>query len=234
MTLYSVTNSDGEIDAVSRSKLHALAFFPEDDISWYLAWHLLEAEHAFWVKSGAAAPTTSHFSKIVSNACVKRAQQVWVTGLVALGFFWLHAKGKRVSQNQAVEIAAAYAAAPSTRPFWFYNQDNEIEERQLALPSDHASIRQIFKKYRNAAHICAARVSCSEYLDPLPAFEVATQADRSFIATTSFFQHVFHREMDVEWGLRLIETPKGLSIGEEMLRPSDEVWVELLRNSTHN
>lgn len=229
MNLISVTDEKGELCPSLRHKLDLLAFYPEEDLSWHHAWRMLDLEYEAWKQNGSERYVLSKLASTVLNSASKRSQQVWVAGLVALAYFGLHAEGQTASINKAVDLVAAQTENSLKTDFVFFDsRKNEFIHKDVRLQSDPASIRQIFHKYRVAAHVCAARIVCVEYMEPLMPFDPAPQADRSYLATVIAFQHVFHSQIEVPWDLRLVGHPSGFSFADEALMPTIGMMRELL------
>ena len=230
MNLASVTGADGELLPYARHLLDAMAFFPDDERSRSYLRGILEHEHAAYALVGAEKYRPSKVALVLLNYSAKRSQQVWVCGLVALAVFGLKALGERASQEAAVKRVAEATGKSNKNPFVYFDAaSGEFLEKGVSLQSDPASIRQIFKKYRSAAHICAARVTCAPYLEPLKPFEAARDADRYYRSTVIAFQHVFHEQMDLQnWGLRLVGMPPGLLDDAPPLYPTTGQTEELL------
>lgn len=210
--LISVSDSSGELFPYARHYLDAMAFWPDDERSFYQVGTLLDMEYQARRLQG----DDNRLSQVLStqlNFAAKRSQQVWVAGLVALSIFGLHAQGQRVSQEAAYRLVSQHAGRVNRHPFVYFDSNNAaFIEKAVPLQSDHDSIRRIFTRYRCAAHICAARVVATQYLEPLAPFETARTADRCYLLTAIAFQHLFDRQLGFqEWGLRLLSMPPGLN-----------------------
>ncbi len=230
MNLASVTGADGELLPYARHLLDTMAFFPDDERSRSFLREILEQEHAEYSSVGAETYKPSKVASVLMNYSANRSQQVWVCGLVALAVFGFHALGKRASQNAAVRHVAEATGKSNKESFVYFDAGSgEFFEKGVRLQSDPDSIRQVFKTYRSAAHICAARVTCAPYLEPLKPFEPAREADRYYLSTVIAFQHVFQKQMDLQsWGLRLVGMPPGLLEDAPPLYPTTGQMEELL------
>lgn len=227
--LYSVLNSRNEIDALSSAKLDMLAFFSDDDISWRLVWQVLEAEYAERLIVGDQKHQFSQVTSTILNAAIKRSQQVWVAGLVALAQFAIWKRDGKTSQRKASEAVSNFSGFSPKETFAYFDvRSGRYYDKQVRVQSDPDSIRQVFRKYRNAAHICAARVCLASQDMTITPFAKVSKIDQSYLATTVFWQSFFKNEMSTEWNLREVTRPRSLVVIDHAVFPPDALLSDLL------
>jgi len=233
MTTYSLADDSGELLPFSRHLLDVLAFFPDDDLSHHALRYILKLEYEKWRTLGADQYQASHVTSVLMTDAANRSQQVWVSGLVALAMFAQHAQGKKPSQKTAVEQVCAYTAKQNKHDFVFFDSGRgEFSVKGVRMQSDPASVRKLFKKYRSAANVCAARVVRASYLEPLPPFQEARVADRCYLATVVAFQNIFEHQMGMrDWGIRLVAAPPGLQDDSAPLPPPAALMDDLMGKS---
>ncbi|MFK7879008.1 hypothetical protein [Roseobacter sp.] len=233
--LIRLSDESGKILPYARQLLDALAFFPDDELSFKICRFAIEREYQEYLKRGPDVLKVSLATAVLINAAEKRAQQVHVAGLVALAIFGLKSLDRRPSQEAAVERVAKHNSMANKFPFerWDYKSGKHTKYDK-AVQCDVASVRQIFTMYRSVAHICAARVSSTDYLQPLSLFEPSKQADESKLATVLAFQAFFQTNIVAaqNWNMRLIEFPASLQSNPVVLEPERALMEALLKEET--
>ncbi|MEM9755617.1 MAG: hypothetical protein AAF914_06470 [Pseudomonadota bacterium] len=234
MNLVSVSDAKGQLLPYARHILDALAFFPEDELSYLQIKELLALEFAWIDPAHPEAFNPSMVTSAVMNYAANRSQQVYVCGLVILAMRWLLSQGRQPSQNAACELVGRHAALQNDHPFIFYDaRGAEFVEKGKSVPSDAATVRQIFTKYRRAAHICAARISCSAYLEPIAPTAHAPVADACYLATVVKFQSFLANRSEAKnWDLRLVSYPPGLFGEAHPLFPPDDMLSDLFEGGS--
>ncbi|GIT85015.1 hypothetical protein [Roseobacter sp. OBYS 0001] len=196
---FRFNKADGTIDELTHVKLEVIAFFSDDRVSISQAFQVFETELASY-KSDPASWQFSALSMSVINSVAKRAAQVHVCGIVALIMCHLNKDGSPASLNQASEIASEIFNNSGKISFVIPKAKSwEVQEK--AVVGDPFKIRQYFRKYRSAAHICAAKVlagansSGHPLIKPLP-------STLTYLSTVLHYQRVFQSwERSDNWGL---------------------------------
>ncbi len=152
---FLINLNDGRIKPTAVQSLDILAFFANDDKSSLQALQLLQSEfHSY-----NSDPENWRFSDVtqsVLDALIKRSAQVYLCGLVTLIIAHLNEDGSPASINEASKIASELANNSDKVPFKV-PKPNRWEYQKKAIVGDIPTIRTYFRKYRSAAHICAAK-----------------------------------------------------------------------------
>lgn len=151
-----------------------------------------------------AGPDNYQPSEIM-NAAVKllenRTAQKYLAGFVGFTFVWLAFTGQKPSLNRA-SIIASCAANDFKKVIWRPTFDPTGQIREKAATSDPATLERIFRQYRSVAHIAAARVSASEYLEDVHLWDEAPVMFNSMVSSCALFQSTFENVTNVEtWDL---------------------------------
>ena len=205
-----------------RQLLDALAFYPDDEMSFQLCRQIIEAEHREYLRVGSTDYRTCRVTEVLINAAENRATRVHVAGLVALAMLGLKATNQRDSTEAAIRKVSELNYQANTFAFErFDNKAGELRQYLKKVQGHPDSIRKIFYEYRSVSHVCAARIVSTDYLEPMPIFEPAPEADASRLATVLAFQSFFQREVKAsdEWGLRLLACPPGFFETAAVLEP---------------
>lgn len=234
MSLVSVSDGKGQLLPYARHILDAVAFFPEDELNYIQIKELLALEFARIDPNKFDAFNPSTVTSAVMNYAANRSQQVHVCGLVVLAMLWLLSRGRQPSQNAACELVGRHAGMHNDHPFIFYDtRGAEFVEKGKSVPSDAATVRQIFTKYRRAAHVCAARISCAVYLEPIAPTAHAPVADACYLATVVKFQSFLANRSEAKnWDLRLVSHPPGLFEEAHPLFPPDDMLSDLFEGGS--
>lgn len=143
----------------------------------------------------------SEIMNAAANLLEKRTAQMYLAGFVGFAFLWLAFSGQKPSLNRA-SIIASCAANEFKKVIWRPTFDPTGQIREKAATSDPASLERIFRQYRSVAHIAAARVSASEYLDSLHLWDEAPLVIKSVVSSCALFQSTFEKVANVEtWNL---------------------------------
>lgn len=140
---------------------------------------------------------TAAIVRLIEN----RTAQVYLAGFIGFVFLWLAFNGRKPSLNRA-SIITGCAANEFRKVEWRPSFDPSGEVRTKAATSDPASLERIFRQYRSVAHICAARASASEYLQPLHLWDEAPAVVNSFVQSCALFQGTLESVAEVkDWNL---------------------------------
>lgn len=210
-------------------RLMAACYFPESPRDQAQGLFIAALERQEFRRAGADHYRPSELMQAANKLLEKRAAQLYAVGFIALCYLYLSRTPYRPSLNRASTIAS-YSAGEFGKVTWRAGLDPDGKEKTQAVTGDPASLERIFRRYRSAAHICAARVSASSYLDHVHIWEETPEATEAFIQTAVTFQDALERATDVGtwnlWDLRK-HYPSSLS-GSAVLAPDDDLlhWVE--------
>ena len=145
----------------------------------------------------------------------------------------LHCTGQNPSQRKAVNLVADYVGRSVKEPFVYWDPLSKKHiEKMDRVTSDPATIRQIFSQFRHSAHICAARITAVDYLEPIGPFDAAPEADECLLATVVAFQHIFAKDLKKdEWNLKLLSLPETVSTSLVPLVPTTGLMEALLQET---
>lgn len=182
-------------------RLLAVGYFPESPRDQEQGLLIAALEQAEFDRVGQATYRPSEIMKAASHLVEKRTAQIYLAGFVALTFIWLKATGQTLSLNRAALIASCAANEFGTIN-WRRGLDPTGKDKDTPVTSDHSTVEQIFRKYRSVAHICAANISASEYLEVLHLWDQTPEVIGSMIQTCASFQVALEGATDVsDWNI---------------------------------
>ncbi|WP_227287461.1 hypothetical protein [Boseongicola sp. H5] len=188
-----------EPDAYHR--LLAACFFPESPRDQEQAVMIAAIERAEFLRVGQEGYKPSEILQVTAKLIEKRSTQLYSVGFIAVAYIWLRSNGLRPSLNRA-SIIASHAAYDFGKVTFRPGLDPNGQEQVKPVTGDAASLEKIFRKYRSVAHICAARVSASEYLEDTHMWDQVPEVVASIIRTTAAFQLALEGVTDVSsWNL---------------------------------
>lgn len=224
-----VLSDDGQ--NLARNAYHRLLaamLFPESLRDQQQSLLISDIEKAEFDRVGAERYQPSEIMAASTKLVENRTAQLYLAGFVGFVFLWLAFTGRKPSLNRA-SIITSCAANTFGKVVWRPTFDPKAEFRSKAATSDPASLERIFRQYRGVAHICAARVAASEYLDAFHIWEDAPEFVNSLVQSCSLFQTTFENVAETkEWNLwdvkrhfpsSLKDWPP-LALGEEIIQ-----WV---------
>lgn len=162
----------------------------------------------------------------MSQLVQKRTAQFYLTGFMCIALVWLKTKGQTPSLNRA-SIIASCAANEFQKVIWQRALDPGGQEKQTAATSDPASLERIFRKYRSVAHLYAADISSTEYLEPAHLFDKSPEVIGALLQTCATFQTALEDCVDTSsWDLWDVKKHFPASLrGWPTLFPSLEIWA---------
>lgn len=183
-----LTKPDGSFDNLAAVKLEVLAFYSYDIKCVSQAFYVFETEAAYY----HANRKDWQFSDIAMNvihAASKRAGQVYIAGLVAILMAHLNDDGSRASLNDCSKVASEILYDMDRMSFIVPKARQwAIEEKTLV--ADDASIRKYFRRYRSAAHVCAAKALIGGSTDGHPLIKPLPQS-LAYLSTVLRYQRLF-------------------------------------------
>ncbi len=187
-------------------RLMSVCFFPESPRdqaqAHFIAW--LEKDEFLRVPEGEYRP--SEIFQATAQMIENRTAQLFGVGLVALAFIVLKANGYRPSLNRA-SIVASYSACEFGAITWRSGLDPTGKEKVKPVTGDAATLARLFRRYRSVAHICAARVSASGYLEHLHIWDQPPEVVGAMIQTSASIQVTLEETTDVSsWNLWDVKT----------------------------
>ena len=210
-------------------RLLATGYFPESPRDQEQGLFIAALEQAEFNRVGQQNYQPSEIMQAASRLVEKRTAQIYLVGFVALSFVWLKFNGQTPSLNRA-SIIASCAANEFGRIRWRAGLNPTGDEKETPVTSDHSTVERIFRKYRSVAHICAANVSASEYLEVLHLWDQAPEVIASMIQTCAAFQVALEGATDVsDWNIWDVKRHFPASLdGWPVLVPGNEIlsWIE--------
>lgn len=214
-------------------RLLAACYFPESPRDQTQALFLASVEQAEFDRVGAKAYQPSQITNATSQMILKRIARHYSVGFVALSFLWLKVNGLTPSLNRAA-IMAACAANEFRGIRWSSSLDPQAQERETAVTGDPSTVERIFREYRSVAHICAASVSASAYLDPIHIWDQSPEVVASMIQTCAAFQVALESATDVaDWNLWDVKRHFPASLGDWPVLVPDDDLEEWIRRGYH-
>lgn len=182
-------------------RLLAACFFPESPRDQEQAVMIAAIEQAEFLRVGAEGYQPSEILRSIAKIIEKRTTQLYSVGFIAIAYIWLRSNGLRPSLNRA-SIIASHAAYDFGKITFRPGLDPNGKENAKPVTGDAASLEKVFRKYRSVAHICAARVSASEFLEDTHMWDQTPEVVASIIRTTAAFQMALEGATDVSgWNL---------------------------------
>lgn len=187
-----MTDLEGNLKPIASRILDCIAFFKGEHDSIAQAVTLLENERDRWKRLGPEAYKPTQLSAAVLNFLNAKSSAVDTTGLVGLALWGMSVSGEIPSLTRAQSGVAELLGQLNRFPYsyWDINAQSFIE-RLTYLPSSERAVRQAFDAHKHGVHICAARLTANEYLEPQKPFDYAPLATESYIITAAAFQQFF-------------------------------------------
>lgn len=210
-------------------RLLAPCFFPESPRDQAQALYIAALEQDEFRRVGPEKYRPSEIMLAASNLIENRAAQLYAVGFIAVCYVFLASTPYKPSLNRASTIAS-YSAGEFGKIIWRAGLDPKGEEKKRSVTGDPASLESLFRRYRSAAHICAARVSSAGYLDHAHIWDESQHVTEALVQTAVTFQDTLERVTDVStwniWDLKR-HYPTSLS-GSAVLFPDDDLlhWVQ--------
>jgi hypothetical protein len=210
-------------------RLMAACYFPDSPRDQAQGLYIAALEQEEFRRVGPDHYRPSEIMLAASALIEKRAAQLYAVGFIALCYLFLTHTKYRPSLNRA-SIVASYSAGEFGKVTWRAGLDPNGKEKAKAVTGDPASLERLFRRYRSAAHICAARVSAGGYLDHVHLWEDTPEVTNCMIQTAVTFQDGLERATDVtNWNLWDLKRhyPNCLS-GSTVLNPDGDLihWME--------
>ena len=210
-------------------RLLAVCFFPESPRDQAQALFIAKLESAEFLRVPEGQYRPSEILHVVAQLIEKRTAQLYSVGLVAISFLWLRRSGYTPSLNRA-SIIASCAACEFGRVTWRSGLNPGGQNKSKPVTGDAATVERIFRRYRSVAHICAARISASGYLEPTHLWDVTPEVTTAVIQTCASFQVALERATDVsKWNLWDVKTYFPTELNDApVLVPEDDLfdWIE--------
>jgi len=225
-----VLSDDGyNVAGNAAHRLLAACFFPESPRDQAQALFIAALEQDEFRRVGSAAYQPSEILLAAANLIEKRTAQLFAVGFMAICYTYLAATPYKPSLNR-VSAVASYSAGEFGKVSWRAGLDPNGKGKQKAVTGDPASLERLFRRYRSAAHICAARVSASSYLDHAHIWEDNPLVTSTLIQTAVSFQDALERTTDVRaWNLwDLKKHYPACLLGSPVLAPDNDLyhWIE--------
>lgn len=166
---------------------------------------LFQSEYQRW-QTGPDEYEPSWLSQKLMTALRNQIGQRYTAGLVGIALWMLPHFGRKPSLETASAVVSEYGFSLCTQKqgfvFWDSGQWNDFVK---PINGDQRTIQKIFRTYRHVAHICAAEVAASEFIEPPKPFDFNALADLCFIVTAMIVQKKFESvENFSDWNLHEI------------------------------
>ncbi|WP_170545339.1 hypothetical protein [Ruegeria arenilitoris] len=197
---FRINSPDGSIRPTTVQSLDMLAFFADDEKSALQAiqmmtmeFHDYNVEQDAWELGGVA--------KMLMDSLNKRSAQVFVCGLVTLIMAHLNEDGSPASLNEASQITSQLAYDVNALQFKLLKSRGwEIKDKPIV--GDAATIQRYFRKYRPAAHICAAKALIGAEGDNSHPMVQPLPKTLKTVSTVLFYQNLIKKWPGAEnWNL---------------------------------
>ena len=210
-------------------RLLVACYFPESPRDQAQGLYMAALEQAEFDAVGPDAYRPSQIVQAISQMILRRTARYYSVGFVALSFVWLKINGQAPSLNRA-SIMAACAANEFNKITWWNALDPFAKEKETAVTGDPSTVESIFREYRSVAHICAASVAASAYLDNTHLWDQSPEVIASMIQTSAALQNALESATDTStWNLWDVKKrfPAVLG-GWPVLVPDDDLfyWLE--------
>lgn len=220
--------SDNGVDVAPNALLRLLvvSYFPDSSRDREQGLFIGSMEKAEFDRVGAENYRPSEIMEGLSRLIQKRTAQYYMTGFMCITLAWLKARGQKPSLNRASIIAAA-AANDMRSIFWQRALGPGGATNRTAATSDPASLERIFRKYRSVAHLYAADISSTEYLEPAHLFDKSPEVTGALLQTCAMFQTGLEDCMDTSsWDLWDVKKHFPASLqGWPALTPGLPIWA---------
>lgn len=203
-----------------------VSFFPDSPRDQELGLFLGAKEQAEFDRVGAELYRPSEIMATVTQLVQKRSAQFYLTGFICIALIWLKFNDQTPSLNRA-SIIASCAANEFKKVKWHRALDPDGQEKETAATSDPASLERIFRRYRSVAHLFAADISSSEYLEPAHLFDKSPEVIGALLRTYATFQTALENCLDTSgWDLWDVKKHFPESLWDwPMLTPGLDIWA---------
>lgn len=207
-------------------RLVVVSFFPDSPRDQEQGLFIGATELEEFNRVGAEHYRPSEIMESVAKVVQKRTAQLYLTGLMSITLVWLKFKGQTPSLNRA-SIIVSCAANDFEKIQWYSTLDPGGKQKLTAATSDRASLERIFRKYRSVAHIHAASVSSTEYLEPAHLFDKSPEVIASLLQTCAKFQTALEDCVDTStWNLWDVKKHFPASLHDwPLLPPGVDLWA---------
>lgn len=224
--------SDDGFDVASNAyhRLLVVSFLPESPRDQEQGLLIGAMEQAVFDRVGAEHYQPSEIMDGISRLLQKRTAQYYLTGFMCIALVWLKISGQTPSLNRA-SIITSCAANDFQKIRWQRALDPGGKEYLTAATSDPASLERIFRKYRCVAHLCAADISSTHYLQPAHLFDKSPEVIGALLMTCATFQAALEDCMNTrDWNLWDVKRhfPASLN-GWPALFPDAQIWAVIER-----
>lgn len=182
-------------------RLMAVAYFPESEKDQEQGLFIAAIEQADFDRLGEKQYRASEITHILSNTIQKRVAQQYTAGLIAITMIWLKINGQKPSLNRS---AAIVSCAMNSTPgiSWRSSLNLDTEEKNSPATSDPSTLESTFRKLRSVAHIFAAWITATEYLEPAHLWDKPPIVAKTLIRTAAAYQNALERCIDVtHWNI---------------------------------
>ena len=209
-------------------RLLAISHFPESPRDQEQGLFIAAMEQAEFDRVGQENYQPSEITQAASRLLEKRTAQLYLVGFVAISYTWLKAQEHTPSLNRA-SIIASCAANEFGKIRWAPSLNLSNSEKVTPVTSDPSTVERIFRKYRSVAHIWAASVAASEYLEPVHLWDRPPEVVSTIIKTCAAFQTTLENSTDTSaWNLWDVTKHFPKSLGDwPILFPGAELldWI---------
>ncbi|WP_171120899.1 hypothetical protein [Ruegeria sp. HKCCA5463] len=224
---FYINQNDGSIKPTAVQSLDILAFYAYDDKSALQALQLLQSEF----HSHHSDPKNWRFSDVtqsVLHALNKRSAQVYLSGIVALIMAHLNEDGSPTSINEASKIASELAYS-SDKILFKVPKPNGWDYQEKAIVGDISTIKSYFRKYRSAAHICAAKTLIGADSGPSHPMVQPLPKTLKLVSTVSHYQRIIEAWPSVsDWNLWKVQFEGGtIENSYPPVTPSNELVSQI-------
>lgn len=230
LTMRHVVLSEDGFNLASNASHRLLApcFFPESVRDQEQALFIAGIEQAEYHRASPEDYRPSEIMLAASKLIENRAAQLYAAGFIALCYIFLAATPYKPSLNRASTVAS-FSIGEFGKVIWRAGLDPKGMDKKKSVTGDPASLERIFRRYRSAAHICAARVSASGYLDHAHIWDESPAVTEAMIQTAVTFQDTLEKVTEVStWNLWDLKKhyPARLS-GSPILAPDEDLihWI---------
>lgn len=195
MRIISLLSSSGGVIQDPRAILKIYQTYPDEEEDRAQALLLFARERERWqLDSPSGSYQVSGVVQAVINSASKSDGQRATCGLVALMMLGLRFYRIKPSLNKAAKLVRYLIQDNGNANFYKWNKD-QLEKTISTFSRNEPDIKSAFRRFRPAAALIAAEISCSRTHGPKLFFEWSDRENIEYILTVSLIQRLLR---DVE------------------------------------
>ncbi len=201
MKIISLSDDGVRFSESAYYRMLAHCFFQNSEADRELAMLIANYETTRFRELGPENYSMSEIGKLIFLSVEKRSARMAICGYVTIVMCFNKMFGRSPSLYLASKIVSEMCHRYGK--IELVSQINgKLEIRKIGATDDPPSIQNIFREYRSVAHICAARVSCVEYIEIPAIFDRAPLVENCIISTAAYFQQLMQEiPKSSEWEL---------------------------------